>query len=142
MLPPSLASLGLWIEQLIAESTGKHGKGALPVVDEPLGRPDEYGTDRAFVAIAPTATHVDGRASRRSRRPVIRCCTSARGSMARRGVLPLGIRHRRRRRRARINPFDEPNVSEAKEKTKALLETFASTAHLRRRPHPAASSGG
>ncbi len=40
ILPPSLASLGLWIEQLIAESTGKHAKGALPVVDEPLGRPD------------------------------------------------------------------------------------------------------
>ena len=39
VLPPSLASLGLWIEQLVAESTGKHGKGALPVVDEPLGRP-------------------------------------------------------------------------------------------------------
>src|SRR4029079_9213764 len=52
ILPPSLRSLGLWIEQLVAESTGKHGKGALPVVGEPLGRPDEYGTDRAFVAIA------------------------------------------------------------------------------------------
>ena len=50
-LPPSIASLGLWIEQLVAESTGKHGKGALPVVDEPLGRPDEYASDRAFVAI-------------------------------------------------------------------------------------------
>ena len=52
VLPPSLSSLGLWIEQLIAESTGKHGKGSLPVVDEPLGRPDEYANDRAFVAVA------------------------------------------------------------------------------------------
>src|SRR6185436_16138867 len=52
LLPPSMHTLGLWIEQLVAESTGKLGKGALPVVDEPLGRPDEYGQDRAFVAIA------------------------------------------------------------------------------------------
>jgi glucose-6-phosphate isomerase len=51
VLPPSLASLGLWIEQLIAESTGKHGKGILPVVDEPPGRPADYGQDRAFVVI-------------------------------------------------------------------------------------------
>ena len=50
-LPSSLASLGLWIEQLVAESTGKHNKGALPVVNELLGRPDEYGDDRAFVAV-------------------------------------------------------------------------------------------
>src|SRR5207237_5966578 len=52
VLPPSLRTLGLWIEQLVAESTGKHGKGALPVVDEPLGRPEEYGADRCFVAVA------------------------------------------------------------------------------------------
>src|SRR4029079_18428660 len=42
ILPPSLRALGLWIEQLVAESTGKHGKGALPVVDEPLAPPAEY----------------------------------------------------------------------------------------------------
>src|SRR5262249_54420922 len=51
VLPPSLHALGLWIEQLVAESTGKHGKGALPVVDEPLGSPAEYGTDRCFVSV-------------------------------------------------------------------------------------------
>ena len=64
VLPPSLASLGLWIEQLVAESTGKHGKGALPVVDEPLGRPDEYGHDRAFVASRAAAQHTHRRARR------------------------------------------------------------------------------
>ena len=52
VLPESLSMLGLWIEQLIAESTGKQNKGALPVVDEPLGPPEQYGQDRAFVAIA------------------------------------------------------------------------------------------
>ena len=43
-----ISSFGLWVEQLIAESTGKEGKGILPVADEPLGEPDDYGPDRVF----------------------------------------------------------------------------------------------
>ena len=43
-----ISSFGLWVEQLIAESTGKHGKGILPVADEPLGPPEVYGDDRVF----------------------------------------------------------------------------------------------
>jgi transaldolase/glucose-6-phosphate isomerase len=43
-----VSSFGLWVEQLIAESTGKEGKGVLPVADEPLGDPDAYGDDRFF----------------------------------------------------------------------------------------------
>ncbi len=43
-----ISSFGLWVEQLIAESTGKEGKGILPVADEPLGDPDVYGDDRVF----------------------------------------------------------------------------------------------
>ena len=46
---PSLASLPPWIEQLVAESTGKDGTGIVPVVEEPAGPPDAYGADRAFV---------------------------------------------------------------------------------------------
>ncbi len=46
---PAIASFGDWVEQLIAESTGKEGKGILPVVGEPLGPPDVYGDDRLFV---------------------------------------------------------------------------------------------
>jgi glucose-6-phosphate isomerase len=46
-----LETLGLWIEQLIAESTGKEGTGILPVNGEPLGTPDVYGNDRLFVSI-------------------------------------------------------------------------------------------
>jgi glucose-6-phosphate isomerase len=122
VLPPSLQALGLWIEQLVAESTGKHGKGALPVVDEPLGRPDEYGTDRAFVAIAtdkdaPDTARLD--ALEAAGHPVLRLSTRIGGlgaeffrwefATAIAGAV-LGI-----------NPFDEPNVSEAKEKTKAIL---------------------
>ena len=44
-----ISSFGVWVEQLIAESTGKHGKGVLPVADEPLGTPDMYGDDRVLV---------------------------------------------------------------------------------------------
>jgi transaldolase / glucose-6-phosphate isomerase len=51
IVPPPLEGLGLWEEQLFAESTGKHGKGILPVADEPLGDPQAYGDDRVFVYV-------------------------------------------------------------------------------------------
>ena len=46
---PAMADLGAWLEQLIAESTGKNGKGLIPVDREPLGNPSVYGKDRVFV---------------------------------------------------------------------------------------------
>jgi hypothetical protein len=51
----SIASFGLWVEQLVAESLGKHGKGIVPVCDEPLGTPDAYGDDRVFVYLRDNA---------------------------------------------------------------------------------------
>jgi hypothetical protein len=51
LMPPPLEPLGLWIEQLVAESTGKQGKGIVPVAGEPLGEPQEYGDDRLFVRL-------------------------------------------------------------------------------------------
>src|SRR3712207_9516851 len=44
-----ISSFGLWAEQLVAESTGKQGRGILPIADEPLADPSAYGTDRVFV---------------------------------------------------------------------------------------------
>jgi len=140
-LSPRLASLGLWIEQLVAESTGKRQTGALPVVDESLGRPDEYGPDRAFVAIAtevdaPDAARLD--ALEAAGHPVLRLTTRIDGlgaeffrwefATAVAGVA-LGL-----------NPFDEPNVSEAKQKTKALLASFAENGRLPE-PEPVAVDG-
>jgi glucose-6-phosphate isomerase len=122
LLPPSMRALGLWIEQLIAESTGKHGKGALPVVDEPLAPVSEYGSDRAFVSVstdhdAPDLARVQ--ALEDAGHPVLRLSTRAQAlgaeffrwefATAIAGAV-LGI-----------NPFDEPNVAEAKEKTRAIL---------------------
>jgi glucose-6-phosphate isomerase len=125
VLPPSLASLGLWIEQLVAESTGKAGTGALPVVDEPLGRPDEYGNDRAFVSIAtdvdaPDAHAVD--ALQAAGHPVLRLSTRIDGLGAEffRWEFATAVAGAA----LGINPFDEPNVSEAKDKTRAQLAAF------------------
>lgn len=139
VLPPSLSTLGLWIEQLVAESTGKHGKGALPVVDEPLGRPDEYGGDRAFVTVttdrdAPDAARL--RALETAGHPVLRLTTrvDALGAEFFRWEFATAIAGAV----LGINPFDEPNVSEAKAKTKALLEEFARAGSL---TEPGAAAG-
>jgi hypothetical protein len=131
VLPPSLGTLGRWIEQLIAESTGKHGKGALPVVDEPLGRPDEYGQDRAFVAIATERDSPDEdrlAALEGAGHPILRLTTRLDGLGAEffRWEFATAIAAAA----LGINPFDEPNVAEAKEKTKALLTAFARDRHL------------
>ncbi|MEO8519776.1 MAG: glucose-6-phosphate isomerase [Acidobacteriota bacterium] len=130
-LSPRLASLGLWIEQLVAESTGKHQTGALPVVDEPLGRPDAYGADRAFVAIAtevdaPDAARLD--ALEAAGHPVLRLTTriDSLGAEFFRWEFATAVAGAA----LGINPFDEPNVSEAKDKTRALLASFASAGSL------------
>jgi glucose-6-phosphate isomerase len=140
-LSPRLASLGLWIEQLVAESTGKRQTGALPVVDEPLGRPDEYGPDRAFVAIA---TEVDAPDAARlealeaAGHPILRLSTRIDGLGAEffRWEFATAVAGAA----LGLNPFDEPNVSEAKEKTKALLGSFAAHGRLPE-PAPAAVDG-
>jgi len=126
VLPPSLTSLGLWIEQLVAESTGKHGKGMLPVVDEPLGRPDEYGSDRVFVAMSTDVDAPDAGALgalEAAGHPVLRLSTRLDGLGAEffRWEFATAVAGAA----LQINPFDEPNVSEAKEKTKAQLSAFA-----------------
>lgn len=140
-LSPRLASLGLWIEQLVAESTGKHGTGALPVVDEPLGRPDEYGTDRAFVAIAtevdaPDAGRLD--ALEAAGHPLLRLSTRIDGLGAEffRWEFATAVAGAA----LGINPFDEPNVAEAKEQTKGLLAAFSASGALTE-PSAAAETG-
>jgi glucose-6-phosphate isomerase len=55
LLPPEVATAGLWLEQLVAESLGKDGTGVVPIVGEAHGPPDVYGDDRFFVATEPFA---------------------------------------------------------------------------------------
>jgi transaldolase/glucose-6-phosphate isomerase len=121
-----LASLGLWLEQLVAESTGKHGKGVLPVAGEPLGPPEAYGDDRVFVYLRDPANpkaELDAglEALGRAGHPTITLAVHGAADLGRIfffaefGVAVTGWA-------LGINPFDQPNVQEAKDKTKGVLE--------------------
>jgi len=128
IISPPIDSLGLWIEQLIAESTGKESRGILPVVGEPLGGPEVYGNDRVFVYIrTQNASDPDIEARLRgleeAGHPVVRSVMRDPLSLGREfflwematalaGAL-LGI-----------NAFDQPNVQESKDNTKRLLEVY------------------
>ena len=97
---------GLWAEQLIAESTGKEGKGILPVEGEPLGRPEVYGEDRFFVRIEGRGEPGRARAAGppRARRASRRRLRRGRCPGPRSGNVPLGVRDGDRRGGARDQP--------------------------------------
>jgi transaldolase/glucose-6-phosphate isomerase len=131
---PGIRDLGAWLEQLVAESTGKEGKGLIPIDREALGRPDAYGSDRLFVYLrVPSAA--DGaqdeavEALERVGHPVVRVAiddaydlggeffrweiaTAVAGSI-------LGI-----------NPFDQPDVEASKIATRKLTADYEKTGVL------------
>ena len=74
VISPAIETFADWVEQLIAESTGKEGKGLVPVAGEALRDPAGYGQDRLFVQIklASDADEATEGRSKRSRRPGIR----------------------------------------------------------------------
>ena len=120
-----IESFGLWVEQLIAESTGKHGKGILPVAGEPLGKPDAYGDDRVFVYLRdpaePDAEQDKGvEALARAGHPTITVAVHGAADLGRIfffsefAVAVAGWA-------LGINPFDQPNVQEAKDNTAKVL---------------------
>jgi len=128
MLPERFASFGLWVEQLVAESTGKQGKGIVPLTGETLTRTT---SDRALVSVAFGGQLPDGPtdAGRGMQTPLLdlevpdayaigaefmrwEIATATAG-------LLMGI-----------NPFDEPNVKQAKDATSALLDEYRSTRRL------------
>jgi len=132
-LSPGIESFGLWVEQLLAESTGKEGKGILPIVGEPLGPPSVYGRDRVFIALhlpgeAPeTVAALD--ALQADGHPVIRFDLS--------DPYDLGAEFFRWEVATAvagavlaINPFDEPNVAESKANTQRVLDTYVALGHL------------
>jgi glucose-6-phosphate isomerase len=135
LLPPPLAPLGVWVEQLVAESTGKLGRGVLPIVGEPLGEVSEYGEDRAFVAVL-TADTGDLDASARllesAGHPVFRIVAGT-ASIGREffrwefATAVAGVA-------LELNPFDEPDVRAAKERTAAQLEARRRTGSFRMDP--------
>jgi hypothetical protein len=128
LLPPALAPLGAWIEQLVAESTGKMGRGVLPVVGEPAGEVREYGNDRAFVAMhTPGGGELRSLAARlrSSGHPVfeIETASSALGAEFFRWEFATAVAGAV----LALNPFDEPNVRSAKEFTQAQLDARKTT---------------
>ena len=120
--PSSLQSFGVWAEQLIAESTGKEGKGLVPVADEALGAPEVYGDDRLFVRLAlpgddePSALAALSKAGH----PVVTLKLSdplAIGAEFFRWEYAIAVAGAI----LGINVFDQPNVQEAKDLTRKVL---------------------
>ncbi|MDE3095184.1 MAG: glucose-6-phosphate isomerase [Chloroflexota bacterium] len=134
LVTPAIASAGLWLEQLIAESTGKLGTGIVPVAGEPPGTPRHYGEDRVFVRLRIEGGDNAG-------------LDAVAGAMVGEGhpVITIGLddpydlgREFMRwefaiavaGRVLEINPFDEPNVQESKDNTKRVLAEFERTRTL------------
>jgi glucose-6-phosphate isomerase len=123
IVDPPIESYGLWVEQLIAESTGKHGKGILPVADEPLGAPEAYGTDRVFVHLHDEShPDVDDVAARLTAagQPIITIAAHGAPDLGR-IMLLFEFATAVAGWALLINPFDQPNVQSAKDKTKEVL---------------------
>jgi len=132
-IAPEIASLGLWIEQLLAESTGKEGKGIIPIAGETLGSPAVYGNDRLFVHIGVGAPDADSEAK-------LRALESAGHPVVRRrlhDLLDLGeefylweIATAIAGAVIGIDSFDQPNVQESKDNTKHYLEVYKKNGSL------------
>ena len=117
ILPGELSTLGVWIEQLVAESTGKEGCGILPVEGEALGPALEYGNDRIFVAIG---DHAGLDALEAAGHPVVRLPYN--------DPYQLGAEFFRWEFATAVachvlgvNPFDQPNVQDAKDSSGRIL---------------------
>jgi transaldolase/glucose-6-phosphate isomerase len=129
---PGLANFGDWVEQLIAESTGKEGKGILPIVGEPVGSSEVYGDDRLFVYLRLDGgtTHDDAVAALESAgQPLITLRLKDRYDMGGQFFLwematavaghILGIQ-----------PFDQPNVESAKVLARAMVASYKQDGRL------------
>ena len=128
---PKIATFGYWVEQLIAESTGKQGRGIVPVEGEPLGKPDVYGDDRLFVYIRMDADPPNRavQALEKAGQPVI--------TLTMRDKLDLGGEFLRWEIATAIagavigiDPFDQPNVQESKDNTKKVLARYRASGKL------------
>jgi transaldolase/glucose-6-phosphate isomerase len=129
---PQLANLGDWIEQLLAESTGKEGRGILPVVGEPLGSTEVYGNDRLFVYL-----RLDGDAGHDAAVQALEDAGQPVVRLFLRDVYDLGEQFflwefatAVAGSRLGINPFDQPNVEAAKVLAREAVAAYAETGSL------------
>jgi glucose-6-phosphate isomerase len=118
---PAVGSIGLWVEQLVAESLGKEGLGLIPVAEEPLDAPEAFGPDRAFVYHRMTGHHdADVAALAAAGHPVL--------TLELRDTLDLGavymaweLATAAAGAQLGVNPFDQPDVQAAKDATNRVL---------------------
>lgn len=131
---PAIESLGSWLEQLLAESTGKDGKGIVPVALEPIGAPEVYGDDRLFVYVrldaAPDRAQdsaVD--ALEKAGKPVVRIRLDDRFEIGQeffRWEIATAVAGAV----IGIHPFNQPDVEAAKIATRSLTEAYEKTGTL------------
>jgi transaldolase/glucose-6-phosphate isomerase len=131
---PGISDFGAWLEQLIAESTGKQGKGIIPVDGEPLASPEHYGTDRLFAYLRldeDSNGPLDDGVSKleQAGQPVVRIAISNRSAIGQEffrweiaTAVAGAILH--------INPFDQPDVEASKVKTRRLMEAVEARGSL------------
>ena len=138
IVPPALEAFGLWVEQLVAESTGKQGVGVVPIAGETLAAPAAYGADRVFVRLRETESvdeaALDAAMSQFTGVPLLTIDfaePTALGAEFVRWEVATAVAGAL----LGVNPFDEPNVSQAKDATTVLLKQHAATGAL---PMPSA----
>jgi glucose-6-phosphate isomerase/transaldolase/glucose-6-phosphate isomerase len=141
LLPNRLEPFGLWVEQLVAESTGKQGTGVVPIAGEPVPRhATDYGDDRVFVytrlgdggsaAVPAGHSDVELTAAGFSCAAIEWSAPESVGAEFVRWEVATAVAGAL----LRINPFDEPNVQQAKDATRSLLDSYKTTGELPRRP--------
>lgn len=133
---PSIATHELWIEQLIAESTGKEGKGIVPISGEPIMEPDCYGHDRLFLYI-----RVEGDQNYAADAAISRLISSGQPAVVLqlRDKYDIGAEFFRWQFATAVagailgvQPFDQPDVQKAKAATARLLQEFSASGHPKR----------
>jgi len=125
---PSVADFGAWAEQLLAESTGKHGNGLIPIAEEPLGAPEVYGADRVFVHVRHAASADRAQddaiaALERAGQPVVRIEMSDPGMLGQeffRWEMATAVAGAV----LAVNPFDQPDVEASKVATRELTDVI------------------
>lgn len=143
LLSPHLASFGDWVEQLIAESTGKEGKGILPVTGEAIAPPQMYGSDRVFVSLT-----LAGESSNQTELDQLEVAGHPVVRMEIADVYDLGgqfflweLATAIAGYFLEINPFDQPNVESAKQLARQMVAAYKSSGALPEEPATLQSDG-
>jgi transaldolase/glucose-6-phosphate isomerase len=124
---PGIAAFGLWAEQLVAESTGKLGRGIVPVAGEPRGPASEYGEDRMFVQVFLEGETQDSALCdnlEEAGHSVVRLPLRDRLDLGGQFLL-WEIAVAMAGQILEINPFDQPNVQESKDNTRRVLSEWS-----------------